>query len=65
MELHQKLTILGVILLLATFILHFYHEQDQPGLGFNYAYVTGIAMLIAFSVSFLLFNKDKLKDSKK
>ncbi len=65
MELHQKLTILGVILLIATFIIQTYHEQDHPGDGFNYAYVTGIAMLIVFVVSFLLFNKDKLKDSKK
>ena len=65
MELHQKLTILGVVLLVATFTIHVYHEQDRSGIGFNYAYVTGIAMLIAFSVSFLLFNKDKLKDSKK
>jgi len=64
-ELHRKLTILGVILLIATFIIHSYHNQDHPGIGFNYAYVTGIAMLIAFLASFLLFNKDKLKDSKK
>lgn len=65
MELHQKLTILGVILLIATFIIHTYHEQDHPGTGFNYAYVTGIAMIVAFLSSFILFNKDKLKDSKK
>ena len=65
MDLHQKLTILGVIFLLATFTIHVYHEQDHSGIGFNYAYVPGIAMLIAFSASFLLFNKDKLKDSKK
>ena len=65
MELHQKLTILGVILLISTLIIHTYHEQDPPGIGFNYAYVTGIAMLIVFLFSFLLFNKDKLKDSKK
>ncbi len=65
MELHQKLTILGVILLIVTLIFHSYHEQDHPGIGFNYAYVTGIAMLIVFAVSFLLFNKDKLIDSKK
>jgi multidrug transporter EmrE-like cation transporter len=64
-ELHRKLTILGVILLIATFIIHSYHNQDHPGIGFNYAYVTGIAMLIAFLASFVLFNKDKLKDSKK
>ena len=65
MELHQKLTILGVILLIATFAIHFYHEQNHSGVGFNYAYATGIGMLIAFSASFLLFNKDKLGDSKK
>lgn len=65
MEFHQKLTILGVILLFVTFIIHAYHEQDHPGIGFNYAYVTGIAVLIVFLTSFILFNKDKLKDSKK
>ena len=65
MELHRKLTILGVILLIATFVIHSYHNQDHPGIGFNYAYVTGIAMLIAFLASFILFNKDKLVDSKK
>ena len=65
MELHQKLTILGVILLTATFIIHTYHEQDHPGIGFNYAFVTGIAMLVVFSISFILFNKDKLKEGKK
>ena len=65
MELHQKLTILGVVLLIATFVIHAYHEQDHPGSGFNYAYVTGVAMLLVFSISFILFNKDKLVDSKK
>jgi len=64
-ELHQKLTILGVILLAATLAIHTYHEQDHPGIGFNYAYLTGIGMLIAFLASFILFNKDKLVDSKK
>jgi hypothetical protein len=63
-ELHQKLTILGVILLISTFIIHTFHEQAHPGTGFNYAFVTGIAMLIVFSASFFLFNKDKLKDRK-
>lgn len=65
MELHQKLTILGVILLIATFVIHTYHEQDHPGIGFNYAYVTGIAMLIVFLGSFFIFNKDRFKASKK
>ncbi len=65
MELHQKLTILGVILLIATFAIHTYHEQNHPGIGFNYAYVTGIAMLIVFLGSFFIFNKDRFKASKK
>jgi len=65
MELHQKLTILGVILLISTLAIHTYHEQDHPGVGFNFAYVTGIAMIITFLASFFLFNKDKLIDSKK
>lgn len=65
MELHQKLTIIGIVLLILTFAIHTYHEQDHPGVGFNYAYVTGIAMLIVFSVSFILFNKDKLGNFKK
>jgi len=64
-ELHRKLTILGVILLIATFIIHAYHEQDHLGIGFNYAYVTGIAMLIVFLGSLFLFNKDRFKGSKK
>ena len=65
MELHQKLTILGVILLITTLAIHTFPEQDHPGTGFNYAYLTGIAMLIVFLASFLLFNKEKLVDSKK
>ena len=63
-ELHQKLTILGILLLAITFIIQTQHEQDQAS-GFNFAYISGIAMLILFSLSFILFNKDKLKDSKK
>lgn len=65
MEFHQKLTILGVVLLITTFVIHAFHEQDHPGIGFNYAYVTGVAMLLVFSISFILFNKEKLVDSKK
>jgi len=64
-EFHQKLTILGVILLIVTFIIHAYHEQDHPGIGFNYAFVTGVAVVIVFLTSFILIYKDKLKDSKK
>lgn len=64
MELHRKLTILGIILLVATFALHNNYLENSSENEFNYAYVTGIAMLIAFLASFVIFNKEKLKDSK-
>ena len=64
MELHRKLTILGIILLAATFFLHSSYTEQNNENDFNFAYVTGIAMLIVFITSFLLFNKEKLKDSK-
>jgi len=60
MELHQKLTISGVILLVVTFLINNYHQEVHPGIGFNYAYVTGILMLAVFSISFILFTKDRL-----
>ncbi|MEX0861974.1 hypothetical protein [Nitrosopumilus sp.] len=63
MEIHQKFTIIGVILLVITFLINFYHQEDHLGVGFNYAYVSGIAMLIAFSISFIMFTKDHLKSS--
>ena len=61
MEIHQKLTILGVILLVVTFLINYYHQDIHPGVGFNYAYVTGILMLVAFSISFVMFTKNQLK----
>jgi len=61
LETHQKLTIIGVILLIITFLINFYHQDDHPGVGFNYAYISGIVMLIAFSISFIMFTKDRLK----
>ena len=61
LEIHQKLTILGVILLVATFLINYYHQDIHPGVGFNYAYVTGILMLVAFSISFVMFTKNQLK----
>ena len=64
MEIHQKVTILGIILLVITFIFHIQHEQNKIW-EFNLAYISGIAMLIVFSLSLILFNKDKLKDSTK
>lgn len=63
MEVHQKLTIVGVILLVATFLINYYHQETHPGVGFNYAYVTGVLMLVAFSISFVLFTKNQLKTS--
>jgi len=39
-----------------------YHKTNHPGIGFNYAYITGIAMLIVFITSFLLFGKNRIKN---
>lgn len=64
METHRKLTVLGVILLLATIAIFYYHEEDHPGIGFNYAYVTGIAMIAVFMASLAMINKDHKKESK-
>ena len=64
METHRKLTILGVVLLAATIAIYFYHKEDHPDDGFNYAYVTGVAMIIVFMASLALINKEKSKESK-
>ena len=64
METHRTLTIIGVILLVATVAIYLYHEEDHPGDGFNYAYVTGIAMIVVFMASLALINKDRFKESK-
>jgi len=61
LETHQKLTIIGVVLLVITFLINNYHQKVHPDEELNYAYVTGIAMLIAFSISFVIFTKDRLK----
>jgi len=58
---HQKLTMVGGILLVITYLIFNYHEEDHPGIGFNYAYISGIAMIIAFMASFGLFYKDRFK----
>jgi len=60
LEIHQKLTIVGVILLVTTFLINYYHQETHPGIGFNYAYVTGVLMLVAFSISFVMFTKNQL-----
>ena len=56
MELHRILTFAGVILLVATFALN----SEYGNAPFNYAYITGVAMLASFSISFIIFTKDKL-----
>ncbi|MFB5623492.1 hypothetical protein [Candidatus Nitrosopumilus sediminis] len=61
MEIHQKLTVVGVVLLVVTFLINYYHQENHPDIGFNYAYITGVAMLIAFSISFVMFTKNQLK----
>jgi Mg2+ and Co2+ transporter CorA len=62
LEIHQKLTIVGAILLVVTFLINQYHQETHPGVGFNYAYATGVAMLIAFSISFVIFTKNHLNN---
>lgn len=62
LEIHQKLTIVGVVLLAVTFLINQYHQENHPGIGFNYAYVTGVGMLIAFSISFVLFTKNHIRN---
>ena len=57
------LTFLGVGLLIATFAIQY---GDSPKEGeFNFAYVTGIAMLAVFMASFVLFNKERWSKSRK
>ena len=65
MENHAKLTVLGVILLITTIAINHYHQNTHPGEGFNFAYITGIAMVIVFMTSFIKFNYEKLKKPKK
>jgi len=57
---HQKLTILGGVLLIITYLIFNYHEV-HPEIEFDYAYISGIAMIITFMASFALFYKDRFK----
>ena len=52
--------VLGVALLAATFLIDNYHRQGASE-EFNYAYITGIAMLFVFMYSFFLFHKGDSK----
>lgn len=63
LQTYQKLAIVGVILSVATFLINYYHQETHPGIGFNYACVTGILMLVAFSISFAMFAKNQLRTS--
>ena len=63
MNLHQRLTVIGVFLLIATILINYYHQQDHPSVGFNYAYVTGVTMLAVFIISFFIFTKKNLKQN--
>ena len=62
MENHRKLTYVGGIFLILTFLINYYHEETHPGVGFNYAIITGIIMLGAFGASLIIFTKDKMMD---
>jgi len=62
LETHQKLTFVGVILLILTFLINYYHQENHPDMGFNYAYVPGIVMVTVFAISLILFTKDRLRD---
>jgi hypothetical protein len=64
LKVHQKLTIVGGILLAVTYFIYNYHQTEHSGIGFNYAYVTGISMMIVFIASFILFGIERLKESK-
>jgi hypothetical protein len=59
---HRKLTFIGVIFLVITFLINYYHQQDHPDVGFNYAYISGVIMLVSFAASFFMFTKDNLKN---
>ena len=57
----RRLTMLGLALLGATLLL--YYMED--GEGFRYSYVTGVAMLAVFAVTFVRFNVKHLGSGKK
>ncbi len=60
MEIHRLLTFAGAVLLVATFIINDqYGGEEEGGTAFNYAYVTGIAMLAALVASLVIFTKQK------
>ncbi|MFB5608637.1 MAG: hypothetical protein ACE5Q5_00250 [Nitrosarchaeum sp.] len=64
LRIHQKLTIVGFVLLVSTYVISNYPEINPSGTEFNYAYITGISMLIVFVASFVLFGMERIKESK-
>lgn len=62
MEAHRILTIAGAVLLVATFLINSDYREGPLGGGFNYAYVTGIAMLFCFGASFFIFTKANIRN---
>ena len=52
---------LGGVLLVITYLIVNYYEEGSTGIGFNYAYISGIAMIIVFMASFGLFYKNRFK----
>ena len=70
MELHRILTAAGAILLVATFLLNAQYAESRDSQDsddnvndnkFNYAYVSGAAMMAAFVASFAIFTNQKMK----
>ena len=57
----RKLTMLGLALLAVTVLL--YYMDDEAML--QYAYVTGVAMLAVFLISFIRFNFKYMGSNKK
>jgi len=64
LETHQKLTIIGVVLLALTLLINYYQSQQvHSDIEFNYVYISGVAMLAVFLASYIMFTKDRLKES--
>ncbi|QUC65757.1 hypothetical protein NsoK4_09840 [Nitrosopumilus sp. K4] len=64
METHRLLTLLGVVLLIATIAI-FYLDEEKPQDEFSFAYVTGISMIVVFLASLAIVNKGKFKEKSK
>jgi len=64
LETHQKLTIIGIVLLVMTLLINYYQPQQvHSDIEFNYVYISGVAMLAVFLASYIMFTKDRLKES--